>query len=59
MTPLSFYLDEALLNKEVMAWLRVTKEKKSSGITYSLFVISQRSAPVQTPGVGPILKNRD
>jgi hypothetical protein len=57
--PLPFYLDEAILDKEIMALPRVTKEKKRSGITYSMPPISQRSPLAQTPGAGPSSTKRD
>jgi hypothetical protein len=56
---LPFYLDEKILDKEVMGWSRFTNENKISVITYSLPPISQWLAPVQTPGTSPISTKRD
>jgi hypothetical protein len=56
---LPFYLDQAIMDKEVMDWPRVTKENKRSGFTYSMPPISQWSAPMQMPGLGPNLEKRD
>jgi hypothetical protein len=53
MTPLSFYLYKAILNKEFTQWSGVTREKKKSGVSYIMHAISQRRAPTHTNGVGP------
>jgi hypothetical protein len=53
MKSLPFYLDEVMLDKEVIAWPGVTVEKKKTSVSYTIPTTAQRSTLTETSDTGP------